>query len=164
MVCLAADVTSFSVLNRKSIEGYYMGETRKLLSYDKPKSIYVACIVFGILILMISVGFIFYEISGPDKEGLDADFASLEEEYGVIGCAYEANDCFYITVKDEVWDSMNKDEKYRYMSELEWISVNCLWNRNFLDYPKKPWDCIFRTSAGIVASVPSGDQPFRVYR
>lgn len=141
-----------------------MGMISKRLIKDKPKSIFVACIVFGILIMTISVGFAYFEISGPDKEGFETDFATLEEDYGVIGCKFEENNCLYITVKDEVWDAMDKDKKYRYMSELALRSRNILWDRNFVDYPKCPSNVIFQTSAGIVANAPFGDQELRIYR
>jgi len=139
-----------------------MGEENRLIN-GSPKTILIAFATFGVLILLFSLGFTYFSSLDPDKEGLDADFAALEEEYGITGCEFEIS-WLKIFVKDEVWDSMDKNKKYQYMGEVARIAKNRLWDRNYLKYPKKPSHCYFFTSVGIVADAPSKDAPYEVFR
>ena len=139
-----------------------MGEENGLINRSQ-KTILIAFVTFGLLILLLSLGFAYFSSLDPDKEGLDADFAALEEEYGITGCEFEIS-WLKISVKDEVWDSMDKNKKYQYMGEVARIAKNRLWDRNYLEYPKLPSHFYFYTSVGIVADAPSKDAPYEVFR
>ena len=142
--------------------GRFMEEENQLTNRSQ-KTILFAFAVFGLTILILSLGFAYFSSLDPDKEGLDADFAALEEEYGITGCEFEIS-WLKIFVKDEVWDSMDKNKKYQYMGEVARIAKNRLWDRHYLEYPKKPSHYYFYTSVGIVADAPTGDAMYEVYR